>query len=646
MTRFALDVSEILPGRAVETVLRAQLDAVHLSWPVGSGKLPEQLNGAGIQISVMDLGYGPFVPGGSGARALVGALQAAGRLGCRKLAVTASPALTKEDVERAFDTLCGSLEAVAEQAEQAGITICVGLGTRLGLPVQGILRDCADLARVLARVNRGSVWVDLDAAAILRGGGDPLKAADQFAGRIGHARVGAVAEVPPDLVRPFLAALNAYGYGDVVTVRTAVGEGTQQGSLVEKIKASVQDFGGSTGLDGDRVSRVQAAMKTAALDLLVCVAAENVLALTGYWPMNGSCVAIVPVNGQPQLHVPAGEETWAARSGWSELRVYQSGRTKDPSFEETMRNVLSEYVDRSDRVLQRIGVEGSFRGVAPPHMAHEASGRHAYVRSVLADLYGDSKLMTADGLLTKVKAVKTARELRALRRVGFIADVGLAAFRAGLQPGCRDIDLATDVERAIERFGVGYEGVTRARAYAYVMSGPQTSQTHLDYEFSSPRRMQDGDIVLMELAVVADGYWNDLSRVYVVGEPTDQQRRLFEVAESAFEAGRKAAIPGNMGGDVDAAARAPIAAAGLAEAYPHQTGHGVGMAFHEPYPLLKPGSNDVLEPGMVVAIEPGVYVPGVGGVRNEDDCVVGSANGAMSLQATPHGSRGGRDSGS
>jgi Xaa-Pro aminopeptidase len=70
------------------------------------------------------------------------------------------------------------------------------------------------------------------------------------------------------------------------------------------------------------------------------------------------------------------------------------------------------------------------------------------------------------------------------------------------------------------------------------------------------------------------------------------------------------------------------------------------MAFHEPYPLLKPGSNDVLEPGMVVAIEPGVYVPGVGGVRNEDDCVVGSANGAMSLQATPHGSRGGRDSGS
>jgi Xaa-Pro aminopeptidase len=64
------------------------------------------------------------------------------------------------------------------------------------------------------------------------------------------------------------------------------------------------------------------------------------------------------------------------------------------------------------------------------------------------------------------------------------------------------------------------------------------------------------------------------------------------------------------------------------------------MAFHEPYPLLKPASADVLEPGMVVAIEPGVYIPGVGGVRNEDDCLVGSPEGASSLQVTPHSSSG------
>jgi Xaa-Pro aminopeptidase/Xaa-Pro dipeptidase len=140
----------------------------------------------------------------------------------------------------------------------------------------------------------------------------------------------------------------------------------------------------------------------------------------------------------------------------------------------------------------------------------------------------------------------------------------------------------------------------------------------------------------MEMAVVADGYWQDLSRVFVLGEPSAFQTELHTVAEAAFQAAVAAAVPGATGEAVDQAAREVVQDGGLTEAFPHQTGHGVGVAFHEQYPLLKPGSGHVLEAGNVIAIEPGVYIPGLGGVRNEDNLIVGDAAGARSLQAVPH----------
>ncbi|MET4433216.1 M24 family metallopeptidase [Mycolicibacterium sp. 624] len=599
------------------------LDAVELRWKSIDPRNLSVLTGArssGVNVAAIDLGV---VDADHDPRAdLPNLLSAANATSCRRLLLTQRRAAGGADAEaRAwFVTM---LRQLAEQCEAPGLSLVVRVA-RSGETESG-LTSTADLREVLAAVNRGNVAAETDLSAMLTGGEDAQRSTDSLVGRVGYARLGdRAAELDTDVIGAFLADLQVYGYGDVV----AVPADAKLGELLDSIGTSVT-------FDADRLAKFQQTLVENNLDGAVMLSAENVVSVSGYWPMNGTCVAVVPRSGEPHLLVPAGEEFWAARSGWANLHMYQAGRIGDPSLADTVASQLRRLRDTGVISGRRIGVEGPFRAQVPPHMAHEVSGRHEIIRPVVASAL-DAETVFFDAALCRSRAAKTTAELAALRRTAAIADIGLQTFRDGLRDGVRDIDLATEVERAIETQGVGHLGASRVRGYAFVMSGPQTSQCHLDYEFSSTRRMRDGEWILMELAVVADGYWQDLSRVFVLGDPTDQQREIAETAETAFVAAARAAVPGATGAEVDDAARRAIDAAGMGEAYPHQTGHGVGIAFHEQYPLLKPGSTHVLEEGNVIAIEPGVYVPGVGGVRNEDDLVVGSADGATTLQSVPH----------
>jgi Xaa-Pro aminopeptidase len=599
------------------------LDAIEIDWTACHTDDVGRLAAAcarGISVTAIDLGA--VDSDRDPRRELTELVTLAEAVCCRRLTLTAgtTPFPSGDDARKWFDAM---MRELAQRCEDPGLSVVV----RVGRPGEGesLLRTTADLRDVLAAVNRGNVGAEADLSAILSAGEDFERSTASLVGRLGYVRLGTQAfEIPTRTTRAFVTDVQAYGYCDVVTVPS----GTGLGELLDT-------FGGTTTCDADRLAAFQDTLAANNLDAAVLLSSENVVSVSGYWPMNGTCVAIVPRTGDPHLLVPAGEEFWAARSGWNNLHMYQAGRIDDAPFAVTVEAQLRKLKAAGALSGARIGVEGPFRAQVPPHMAHEVSGRHELVRPIIAKAL-DAETVSFDEALWRSRARKTRAELRAIRRTAAIADVGLRIFRDGLRDGLRDIDLATEVERAIERHGVGYQGATRVRGYAFVMSGPQTSQCHLDYEFSSTRRMREGEWVLMELAVVADGYWQDLSRVFVLGEPTAQQREIAETAEAAFVAAATAAVPGATGAEVDAAAREIIDSAGLAEAYPHQTGHGVGIAFHEQYPLLKPGSEHVLEEGNVVAIEPGIYIPGVGGVRNEDDLIVGAAKGATSLQSTAH----------
>jgi Xaa-Pro dipeptidase len=171
--------------------------------------------------------------------------------------------------------------------------------------------------------------------------------------------------------------------------------------------------------------------------------------------------------------------------------------------------------------------------------------------------------------------------------------------------------------------GIGYKGAQRVRGYAQVATGPEeTSIAYRMNEISTTRRLRSGDVAMLELGVVADGYWADRTRVRVAGEPTDEQARVFATLCAAQRASIEAIRPGVTGAEVDEAGRAVIRDAGYGKAFPHITGHGLGFGYHESSPKLAPDSKDVLEEGMLTSVEPGIYFTPVGGFRVEEDVLV------------------------
>jgi Xaa-Pro aminopeptidase len=141
-------------------------------------------------------------------------------------------------------------------------------------------------------------------------------------------------------------------------------------------------------------------------------------------------------------------------------------------------------------------------------------------------------------------------------------------------------------------------------------------------------------MVVLDFGGLLSGYGSDTTRTVHVGEPTAEERQVFEVVREAQQAGFEAVRPGVACQDVDRAARAVITKAGYGEWFIHRTGHGIGLTTHEP-PYMIEGEEQELVPGMCFSVEPGVYLPGRFGVRIED-IVVCTGSGGRRLNNTPH----------
>ena len=141
----------------------------------------------------------------------------------------------------------------------------------------------------------------------------------------------------------------------------------------------------------------------------------------------------------------------------------------------------------------------------------------------------------------------------------------------------------------------------------------------------SDRRLEAGDLALADLVVRVEGYWADSCTTICLGEPTDQMRRLHEACVRALDVGVSMLKPGTIAGDIDAQVRGMMREAGYE--YPHHTGHGIGVSFHEE-PRVVPGADMVLEEDMVVALEPAGFGNRIG-CRTEHLMVVTPAGGRV-----------------
>ena len=243
----------------------------------------------------------------------------------------------------------------------------------------------------------------------------------------------------------------------------------------------------------------------------------------------------------------------------------------------------------------------------------------------LTELLGTVPVLATD-VLRRLRMLKDPAEIDALHKAGAAIDRVHARVPEFLVPGRTEADVAADIAEAI--VAEGHSEV----AFIIVGSGPNGADPHHE---CSDRELRAGDIVVVDIGgPYAPGYNSDSTRTYSLGEPAPEVARQYAVLQQAQRAAVEIVRPGVTAAQVDAAAREVLAAAGLAEAFVHRTGHGIGLSVHEE-PYIVAGNDLVLESGMAFSVEPGIYFAGQWGARIEDIVVV-TDDGAVSVNNRPH----------
>ena len=375
-------------------------------------------------------------------------------------------------------------------------------------------------------------------------------------------------------------------------------------------------------MNTQRIQQVKSVMEKENLDVLVCRLPENVVFLSGHWPLIGWSFFVFPLEGRPVCIVPhcdekeAQEELWDADCISFLFAVLEAG---DP-YEEIAKQLKTIYGGKN---WKHVGYEGNFETIAPPWNTAEPAIPADTTRSLLHEVFGEETLIDATSVLNSMRACKTSYEIEKFRTVNEIAAFGLKTFFEKVEPGVSGYELAAEIDYSVITQGTGYKGSKRVRGFAQVSTGAE--ETAVGYRpmlISTTRKLESGDLAMVEMAVVADGFWSDRTRVRVAGKPSEKQSAIFETVKSAQVAALEKVKAGVAAGEVDEAARAIIRDAGYEKEFLHVTGHGLGFRYHEPVPLICPGSDFVLEAGMVHTVEPGIYLPETGGIRLEENVVI------------------------
>ena len=225
----------------------------------------------------------------------------------------------------------------------------------------------------------------------------------------------------------------------------------------------------------------------------------------------------------------------------------------------------------------------------------------------------------------KLRQVKDAGELSHIRRACAISCQAFEQLLPRIKPGMTEKQIKHDLEFTM--LALGADGIAFS---TIVASGPNGSLPHA---IAGDRQLQKGDMITFDFGALSGGYCADMTRTIALGEPDPQMRKIYDIVLHAQKTCQDALAPGKDCKAIDQIARDIIGEAGYGECFGHGLGHAVGIDIHED-PRLSQTANATLEPGIVMTVEPGIYVPGLGGVRIENSCVI-TQDGAESLVTAP-----------
>jgi Xaa-Pro aminopeptidase len=353
-----------------------------------------------------------------------------------------------------------------------------------------------------------------------------------------------------------------------------------------------------------RLARVRGHMAAAGVDALVVSHLPNLQYLAGF---SGSAGAAI-LTPRTCLLVVDFRYVTAATALAGRLDGLVRVETVDRSYDEAIVELL-----RRDGAA-RVGIEAAYLPVS----RFNAISAALAVGSPLPIGTADAPvLVPTERVVERARIIKDAFEIAALReggrRLGRIAET----IETFVLPGRTEKAVAADIDGAIRE-----AGFSRPAFETIVASGPNSALPHAR---PTDRRIEAGDPTVLDFGGVYDGYCVDLTRTVQLGAPSEALARLYGAVAEAQQAAIQAVRPGVTASDVDAAARQVLDRHGLGDAFGHGTGHGLGLEVHEEPRIARPALrvvDAVIEPGMVFTVEPGAYVPGVGGVRIEDDVLV------------------------
>lgn len=237
----------------------------------------------------------------------------------------------------------------------------------------------------------------------------------------------------------------------------------------------------------------------------------------------------------------------------------------------------------------------------------------------------ECELIPLNNVMEDLRISKTNEEVEILKEACDIADKAFDFILTVIEPGMTEREVAIKLENHMVELGA--EG---ASFDTIVASGYRGAMPH---GVASDKVIEEGELVTLDFGCFYKGYSSDMTRTIAVGNVSDELKEIYEITLEAQKRGVAAAKAGMTGKELDAVCRDYITERGYGDRFNHGTGHGLGLEVHELPSVSKLNEKPLVE-GACVTIEPGIYIPGLGGVRIEDDIVL-TKDGCIVLNKSP-----------
>jgi Xaa-Pro aminopeptidase len=374
--------------------------------------------------------------------------------------------------------------------------------------------------------------------------------------------------------------------------------------------------------DDAKLARVRELMAEQGLDALVVRAPDNVLYLTNFWSMKGYDACVFPREGEPILICLEASAEDAERTAWTtDVRLIRGYAADDP------RPVPARTLEAALAAVPtgHVGLELSLGTQASDRMVGEPT---TFTKSWF-DAFPDA--VDATQLLGGARMRKTGQEIARMRIANEIAAQAMHHVRRRLEPGMKESEAAAIWQGYVHGEGTARDDVELALPFSLVWSGRGIKT----FTATGDLPVVEGEPVLFEIWVCADGYWADHTKNLVVGELKTEYAEFEEGLLSVYNQAIEDCAPGRSMPDLDRSVRDGLARIGYPGQPTHPICHGIGARAHEP-PYPHQAGGGTFEENMVLAIEPGAYWDGGGGLRVEDNFLV-TADGLEKLSAFPDG---------